>query len=101
MYINVIQWCWYNQHSHDKKDFLLIRQYLGMTGFQLRFLEYDTCINLLILKIECIILSCCFQVGLRIFIFYHWSKMAEMVTTQDKKTNQPRRNVQIKQTQAN
>ena len=45
-----------------------------MTGFQSRFLEYDTCINLLILNIGCISFSC-FRVGLKIFIFYHWSKI--------------------------
>ena len=45
-----------------------------MTGFQSRFLEYDTCINLLILNIESIS-SSCFQLGLKIFIFYHWSKI--------------------------
>ena len=33
-----------------------------MTGFQSRFLEHDTCINLLILSIECIS-SSCFQLG--------------------------------------
>ena len=31
-----------------------------MTGFQSRFLEYDTCINFLILNIECD--SCCYRV---------------------------------------
>ena len=45
-----------------------------MTGFQSRFLEYDTCINLLILNIESIS-SSRFQLGLKIFIFYHWLKI--------------------------
>ena len=38
------------------------------------FWEYDAYINLLMLNVECI-LSSCFQVGWRIFIFFHWWKI--------------------------
>ena len=46
------------------------------------------------------ILSSCFQVGLGIFILYRWSKIPKQgeLLYQNKQTNQPRRNAQIKQT---
>ena len=69
-----------------------------MTGFQSRFLEYDTCVNLLIWNTECISSSCS-QLGLRIFHFLPLVKnIKARVTTLSKQTNKQGRKVQIKQT---